>query len=434
MATINANYLNLPRNYLFTEITRRVNAHLAENPGANLIRLGIGDVTSPLPPSVIAALHKAVDEQAVSRGFHGYGPEQGYEFLRRAIVDSAYNGLGIEADEIFISDGSKCDIGNFQEIFSESCRVAITDPVYPVYADSNVMAGRAGAMRTNGPAAGKFAGLIYLPCTVENGFIPDLPATRPDLIYLCYPNNPTGTVLTREQLAAWVNYARENESVILFDAAYEAFISQPDIPHSIYEIEGAREAAVEFRSYSKAAGFTGLRCGFTVVPKALAGLRPVKTKGETKGGIKGGTKSGGKTGRGRPVSLRDLWNRRQTTKYNGCPYIVQRAAEAVHSAQGQKETKAIIAGYLANARKIRRGFAALGLNVAGGEDAPYVWVQLPDGMESWAFFDSLLKGAGIVGTPGAGFGPSGEGYFRLTGFGDAADTSKAMERLQRFQF
>ncbi len=422
MATINTHYLNLPGSYLFAEIARRVNAHAAENPGVKLIRLGIGDVTSPLPPSVIAALHKAVDEQATGQGFRGYGPEQGYDFLRQAVVDSTYKDLGIAPDEVFISDGAKCDIGNFQELFAENCRVAITDPVYPVYADSNVMAGRAGALQSSGPDAGRFAGLIYLPCTAENNFIPDLPGTRPDIIYLCYPNNPTGTVLTREQLAIWVNYARENESVIFFDAAYEAFISRPGIPHSIYEIEGAKEVAVEFRSYSKGAGFTGLRCGFAVVPRDLRGLASTAGKGWKK------------TGREKYVSLRDLWNRRQTTKYNGCPYIVQRAAEATHSPQGQEETKAIIVKYMANAHKIRQGFTSLGLNVAGGMDAPYVWVQLPKGMESWRFFDSLLKGAGIVGTPGAGFGPSGEGYFRLTGFSDAESTSEAMERLQRFQF
>lgn len=422
MATINTHYLNLPGSYLFTEIARRVKVYAAENPEARLIPLGIGDVTSPLPPSVIAALHKAVDEQASAQGFRGYGPEQGYDFLRRAIVESAYKGLSIEADEIFISNGGKCDIGNFQELFSESCRVALTDPVYPVYADSNVMAGRAGPLQTGGLEAGRFSRLIYLPCTAENNFIPDLPSARPDIIYLCYPNNPTGTVLTRDQLTAWVNYAREHESVILFDAAYEAFISRPEIPHSIYEIEGAREVAVEFRSYSKGAGFTGLRCGFAVVPRTVSGLASTAGKGWKR------------NGRGKRVPLRDLWSRRQATKYNGCPYIVQRAAEATHSPQGQKETKAIIAHYMANAENIRRGFTSQGFKVVGGVDAPYVWVQLPNGLQSWVFFDLLLKGAGIVGTPGAGFGPSGEGYFRLTGFGDAASTGEAMERLQRFQF
>lgn len=408
MTLLNANYMNLAGSYLFAEIARKVREYAAQNPDKRLIRLGIGDVTSPLAPSVIRALHKAVDEQATATGFHGYGPEQGYGFLREAIVADAYARLGIEADEIFVSDGAKCDIGNFQELFDASCKVAITDPVYPVYADSNVMAGRAGALGEDG----RFAGLIYLPCTADNDFAPELPATRPDIIYLCYPNNPTGSVLTRDQLARWVGYAREQESVIFFDAAYEAFISQDDIPRSIYEIDGARDVAVEFRSYSKTAGFTGLRCGFAVVPKS----------------VKGTIKASGKS-----VPLHDLWMRRQTTKYNGCPYIVQRAAEATHSAEGKKECAALIARYMENARHIREGFQALGLGVCGGVNAPYVWVRLPQKYDSWGFFDALLQGAGVVGTPGAGFGPSGEGYFRLTGFGNAADTLEAMERLKSFQ-
>lgn len=412
MTAVNAHYLNLPGSYLFAEIARRVREYSSANPGRQLIRLGIGDVTSPLPPSVVHALHKAVDEQAAAGGFRGYGPEQGYDFLREAIVADAYKGLGINPDEIFISDGAKCDIGNFQELFAEDCAVAITDPVYPVYADSNVMAGRTGPVGEDG----RFAGLVYLPCTAENGFVPDLPKTRPDIIYLCYPNNPTGSVLTKDQLSRWVGYARMNECVIFFDAAYEAFISEPGIPRSIYEIDGAREVAVEFRSYSKTAGFTGLRCGFAVVPKALRGTAP------------------GRDGLAQQVSLHDLWMRRQTTKYNGCPYIVQRAAEAVHSPEGKAETGKVIAGYMANAGLIREGFLSLGLTVSGGVNAPYVWVRLPDGMSSWKFFDALLEGAGIVGTPGAGFGPSGEGYFRLTGFGNAADTREAMERLRGFQF
>ena len=413
MARINANYLNLPGSYLFSEIAKRVRAHTEANPGKRLIRLGIGDVTSPLPPAVIAALHKAVDEQATAGGFRGYGPEQGYAFLREAIIEDAYKGLGISPDEIFISDGAKCDIGNFQELFDESCRIAITDPVYPVYADSNVMAGRAGALDDKG----RFAGLIYLPCTAENNFVPDLPGERPDIIYLCYPNNPTGSVLTRDQLARWVGFARENESVIFYDAAYEAFISEDDVPHSIYEIEGAKDVAVEFRSYSKAAGFTGLRCGFAVVPE----------------GVRAAVGQSGKS-----VPLHGLWMRRQTTKYNGCPYIVQRAAEATHSPEGKRECAAVIRGYMNNAGLIRRGFESLGLTVCGGVNAPYVWLCLPerDGkrMDSWAFFDALLDRAGIVGTPGAGFGPSGQGYFRLTGFGNAEDTLEAMERLKKFDF
>ena len=413
MATINRYYLNLPGNYLFSEVSKRVQAYAAEHPDIRLIRLGIGDATSPLPPSVIAALHRAVEEQGTAEGFRGYGPEQGYAFLREAIVGDCYKGLGIEADEIFVSDGAKGDIGNFQELFANDCRVAITDPVYPVYADSNVMAGRTGPMP---PEGGRFPGLIYLPCTAENAFVPALPQERPDIIYLCYPNNPTGTVLTKDQLARWVAYAREHECVIFFDAAYEAYISTPGIPHSIYEIEGASEVAVEFRSYSKWAGFTGLRCGFTVVPRAVTGRLPANGKDN-----------------GKAVALHGLWNRRQTTKYNGCPYIVQRAAEAVHSPEGMRETRAIIAAYMENAGLIRQCFSGLGLDVAGGVDAPYVWVKLPGGMDSWAFFDLLLREAGIVGTPGAGFGPSGQGCFRLTGFGGAENTREALERLRRLQ-
>lgn len=411
MTLLNANYMNLAGSYLFAEIARRVREYAEQNPDQRLIRLGIGDVTSPLAPAVVKALHAAVDEQATSEGFRGYGPEQGYAFLRDAIIADAYQGLGISADEVFISDGAKCDIGNFQELFDANCKVAITDPVYPVYADSNVMAGRAGALGDNG----RFAGLIYLPCTAENEFVPELPETRPDIIYLCYPNNPTGSVLTKQQLARWVGYAREQESVIFFDAAYESFITQPDIPRSIYEIDGAKDVAVEFRSYSKTAGFTGLRCGFAVVPK----------------GLRGTVMTG--SGVSKQVALHDMWMRRQTTKYNGCPYIVQRAAEAVHSPEGKKEAAAFIAAYLKNAGLIREGFQTLGLTVCGGVNAPYVWLSLPKKYDSWSFFDALLKGAGIVGTPGAGFGPSGEGYFRLTGFGNAADTVEAMERLKRFQ-
>ena len=407
---INPNYMNLPGSYLFSEIAKRVRAHAETRPDKRLIRLGIRDVTSPLPPSVITALHKAVEEQATPNGFHGYGPEQGYAFLREAIVEDAYKGLGISPDEIFVSDGAKCDIGNFQDLFSGDSKVAITDPVYPVYADSNVMAGRAGPLSKDG----RFAGLIYLPCTAGNGFVPDLPEERPDIIYLCYPNNPTGSVLTRDQLSRWVGYAREFESVILFDAAYEAYVSEDDVPRSIYEIDGARDVAVEFRSYSKSAGFTGLRCGFAVVPERVRG----KVAGDGN----------------RSVPLHGLWMRRQTTKYNGCPYIVQRAAEAAHSPRGKQETAAVISGYMRNAGLIRRGFEALGLTVSGGVNAPYVWVRLPHGMDSWSFFDALLEGAGIVGTPGAGFGPSGQGYFRLTGFGNPGDTVEAMERLERFQF
>lgn len=406
MALVNPYYGNLVGSYLFSEIAKRVNAYSKANPDKKLIRLGIGDVTSPLAPSVIKALHKAVDEQATAEGFKGYGPEQGYDFLRETIVEDSFKGLGIEADEIFVSDGAKCDIGNFQELFDISCKVAITDPVYPVYADSNVMAGRAGAQKD-----GKFEGMIYMPCNAENNFVPALPTERPDLIYLCYPNNPTGTVLTTEQLKVWVDYARKNDSIILFDSAYEAFISTPNVPHSIYEVPGARDVAVEFRSYSKLAGFTGLRCGYVVLPKSVT----VKSKD------------------GSRVVLRDLWLRRQTTKYNGTPYIVQRAAQAVHSPEGKAETRAIIAQYMRNAGMIREAFAKMGLNVYGGTDAPYVWVHLPNGMDSWKFFDALLEGANVVGTPGAGFGPSGQGYFRLTGFGNPEMTKEAVERLEKFK-
>ena len=417
MATINKHYLELPGDYLFSEIAKRVRSYADKHPDAKLIRLGIGDVTEPLAPSVIAALRRAVDEQASASGFRGYGPEQGYAFLREAVVDTCYQGLGIEPDEIFISDGAKSDIGNFPELFAKDCRAAITDPVYPAYADANIMAGRASApsARPN-RESGRASGLILLPCTAENGFVPDLPDERPDLIYLCYPNNPTGAVLTREELARWVAYARENDCVIFFDAAYEAFITTPGIPRSIYEIAGANEVAVEFRSYSKWAGFTGLRCGFTVVPRAARGRMPAE---------------GG--GKGAAVSLHGLWGRRQATKYNGCPYIVQRAAEAVHSPDGARETKAIIAGYLESAGLIRRCFGALGLEAYGGVDAPYVWVKLPDGMDSWGFFDLLLRKAGIVGTPGSGFGPSGQGYFRLTGFGGERSAREAAERLRNLR-
>lgn len=406
MALANHFYQNLAGSYLFSEIAKRVNKYSAENPDKKIIRLGIGDVTKPLPPSVIAALHKAVDEQATAEGFRGYGPEQGYDFLRETIVNDCFAQFGFEKDEIFVSDGAKSDIGNFQELFDISCKVAITDPVYPVYADSNVMAGRAAAQKD-----GLFQGIIYLSCTSENNFVPELPKERPDIIYLCYPNNPTGTVLTKEQLKIWVDYARANESIILFDSAYEAFIRTPGVPHSIYEIEGAKECAVEFRSYSKIAGFTGLRCGYVVIPRNLS----LKTKN------------------GGSAALRDLWLRRQTTKYNGTPYVVQRAAQAVHGEQGKKEVKELIDAYLLNAKHIREGFANMGLTVYGGVDAPYVWLKLPIN-DSWKFFDELLNQVNIVGTPGQGFGLCGEGYFRLTAFGSYENTLEAVERLKKFKF
>lgn len=406
MILANHCYQNLAGSYLFSEIAKRVNKYSSEHPDKKIIRLGIGDVTKPLPDSVIAALHKAVDEQATPEGFRGYGPEQGYDFLRETIVEDCFKQFGFTKDEIFVSDGAKSDIGNFQELFDTSCKIAITDPVYPVYADSNVMAGRASAQKD-----GRFQGIIYLSCTSENNFVPELPSERPDIIYLCYPNNPTGTVLTKDQLKVWVDYARANGSLILFDSAYEAFIRTPNVPHSIYEIEGAKECAVEFRSYSKIAGFTGLRCGYVVIPKNLCL----------------------KISDGKDVPLHNLWVRRQTTKYNGTPYIVQRAAQAVHSAQGKKETKELIDAYLLNAKHIREGFANMGLTVYGGVDAPYVWLKLPVN-DSWKFFDELLTQVNIVGTPGQGFGLCGEGYFRLTAFGSLENTLEAVERLKKFKF
>lgn len=405
MLRINPNFCRLESQYLFADIARKVAAFREEHPERRVISLGIGDVSRPLIPSVITALHKAVDEMGTAAGFHGYGPEQGYAFLREAIVaqDYATRGVSLQPDEIFISDGAKCDLGNFQELFAQDCAVAVMDPVYPVYVDSNVMAGRAGELTEQG-----WNSLIYLPCTRENDFVPDFPATRPDIIYLCYPNNPTGTVLRRDALAAWVDYARREGCLILYDSAYEAFIREEDVPHSIYEIDGAQEVAVEFRSYSKTAGFTGLRCAYTVVPHAV---RIHDGKGGT-------------------VSLNAFWNRRQCTKYNGCPYIVQRAAEAVHSEQGRREAREIIDGYLANGARIANALRGMGLEVYGGRNAPYLWVRVPADTTSWGFFDRLLHKAALVCTPGVGFGLSGEGYVRLTAFGSPDDTTEAIERLR----
>ncbi|HIX39489.1 MAG TPA: LL-diaminopimelate aminotransferase [Candidatus Desulfovibrio intestinigallinarum] len=405
MTTINPNLLKLQSNYLFADIARKVAAYKESHKDKRVISLGIGDVTRPLVPAVISALHGAVDEMGRAETFHGYGPEQGYAFLRDAIVanDYAPYGVRIDADEIFISDGAKCDVGNFQELFSADSIVAVTDPVYPVYVDSNAMAGRAGE-----PGPDGWSRLVYLPCTRENDFVPDFPKTRPDMIYLCYPNNPTGTVLSRAALQGWVDYARREGCVILYDSAYEAFITEPDVPHSIYEIDGAREVAVEFRSYSKTAGFTGLRCAYVVVPKELR-------------------VSDGKGGK---VDLHHFWNRRQCTKYNGCPYIVQRAAAAIYSDEGKKQVRAVIEAYLDNARLISDAVRGMGLDVFGGINAPYIWVSVPDGMTSWGFFDRLLNDAALVCTPGAGFGRSGEGYVRLTAFGSPEDTLEAIERLR----
>ncbi|CAK7040354.1 MAG: LL-diaminopimelate aminotransferase [Desulfovibrio sp.] len=405
MTTINSNFLKLQSNYLFADIARKVSAYRDANPDRRVISLGIGDVTRPLVPAVIQALHRAVDEMGDAAHFHGYGPEQGYAFLRDIIMQYDYKarGIALDPDEIFVSDGAKPDVGNFQELFAQDSIVAVTDPVYPVYVDSNVMAGRSGEMKN-----GQWSRIVYLPCVKENDFVPDFPAVRPDIIYLCYPNNPTGTVLSRAALQGWVDYARREGCIILYDSAYEAFITEADIPHSIYEIPGAEEVAVEFRSFSKTAGFTGLRCAYTVVPKALR-------------------VSDGKNG---SVSLNALWNRRQCTKYNGCPYVVQRAAEAVYSEQGQKEVMGVIAGYLRNAAMLRTAANEMGFDVYGGVNAPYIWVRVPDDTDSWGFFDKLLQQAALVCTPGAGFGVSGEGYVRLTAFGTPEDTEEAIKRLR----
>lgn len=406
MTRVNEHYLKLKASYLFTEIARRVKAFQAAHPGARIIRLGIGDVTQPLAPAIVGALHEAVAEMARAESFRGYGPEPGYEFLTELIAARDYGARGVRVspDEIFVSDGGKSDSANIQEIFAPDCVVAVTDPVYPVYVDSNVMAGRAGAP----DASGRYAGLVYLPCTAENDFQPALPERRVDLIYLCYPNNPTGAVMTKAALQRWVDYARRQGAVLLYDAAYEAYIREPDIPHSIFEVEGAREVAIEFRSFSKTAGFTGTRCAFTVVPKELSG---VAASGER-------------------VSVHALWLRRQSTKFNGVPYIVQRAAAAVYTEEGARQVRGQVDYYMDNARIIREGLEAIGLRVYGGTNAPYLWVKTPGRLDSWAFFDRLLQEAHVVGTPGAGFGPSGEGYLRLTAFGRRDETEEAVERVK----
>ena len=406
MATINDNYLKLPGSYLFAEIARRVAAFKEANPDADIIRLGIGDVTQPLPPACIEAMHKAVDELASADTFRGYGPEQGYSFLTDAIIEHNYKARGIEiaSDEIFISDGSKSDCGNIQEIFGTDNRVAITDPVYPVYLDTNVMAGRTGTINPDG----HFEGVTYLPCDASNDFAPALPQKRVDMIYLCCPNNPTGTTLSRTELKKWVDYARENEAVILFDAAYAAYITEDDVPRSIYEIEGAKDVAIEFRSFSKTAGFTGTRCGYTIIPKTVKGH----------------------AADGSLVEFNKLWNRRHATKFNGTAYIVQRGAAAIYTEEGQKQVRETIAYYMENARIIREGLQAAGIKAYGGVNAPYIWLQTPNDMPSWDFFDKLLTEVHIVGTPGAGFGPCGEGYFRLTAFGNRENTVRAVERIK----
>ncbi|MFV0445805.1 MAG: LL-diaminopimelate aminotransferase [Planctomycetaceae bacterium] len=407
MARINDNYLKLKAGYLFPEIGRRVKAFTEANPQAKVIRLGIGDVTEPLPPAVVQAMHKAVDEMAQRDTFRGYGPEQGYDFLREAIAKYDYQGrsVNVGADEIFVSDGSKCDTGNVLDILGLDNRVAMQDPVYPVYVDTNVMIGRTGAA----DAQGRYANLVYLPCTAENSFTPALPTDKVDVVYLCYPNNPTGAVATRETLTKWVDYAKANDVLILFDAAYEAYITDPSIPRSIYEIDGARDVAIEFRSFSKNAGFTGTRCAFTVVPKSLTGTT---TSGERK-------------------PLHPLWNRRHSTKFNGVPYIIQRGAEAVYSPTGREQTQTLIAFYLENAKLLREGLTAAGVEVFGGVNAPYIWLKTPGGLSSWDFFDKLLEQGHLVGTPGSGFGASGEGYFRLSAFNSRANVEEALVRFRK---
>lgn len=403
MYKINDNYLKLPGSYLFSTIAKKVNAYTAANPDKKVIRLGIGDVTLPLAPAVIDAMHKAVDEMAHAETFHGYAPDLGYEFLRSAIVENDYKARGVDIaiDEIFVSDGAKSDSGNIGDIFAQNNRIAVCDPVYPVYVDTNAMAGRTGDYVKEKEA---WSNVIYMPCTAENNFVPELPKETPDIIYICCPNNPTGTTLNKDQLQKWVDFALTKGSVIIYDAAYEAYISEDDVPHSIYECDGAKKCAIEMRSFSKNAGFTGTRLGFTVIPKEL-------------------TCDG--------VSLNSLWARRHGTKFNGAPYIIQRAGEAVYSPEGKKQTKEQIAYYMNNAKIIREGLTNAGYTVFGGVNAPYIWLKTPDDMTSWEFFDYLLENLNIVGTPGSGFGPSGEGYFRLTAFGSLENTKEAMERITK---
>ena len=398
MSFINDNFLNLEDSYLFSTIAKKVAKFTEENPGKKVIKLGIGDVTKPIVPVCLEAMHKAVDEMGTAEGFKGYGPEQGYDFLRKAIVENDYKarGINIELDEVFVSDGAKCDCGNIVDIFAKNNKVAITDPVYPVYLDTNIMSGRK---------------ITYLPVTAKNNFKPELPKEKVDMIYLCFPNNPTGTVLTKQDLEKWIDYAKENKSIILYDSAYEAFITEKDIPHSIYEVEGAKDVAIEFRSFSKTAGFTGLRCAYVVIPKTL--------KGYTKNGEE--------------VSLNRLWNRRTCTKFNGVSYVVQRAAEATYSKEGKKQIKENIKFYLENAKIIKDGLKKAGFTVYGGVNSPYVWLKVPDGMTSWQFFDKLLEEVNIVGTPGSGFGKYGEGYFRLTAFGTKENSIEAMERIKNWK-
>ena len=407
---INENYLKLKSSYLFVEVARRETEFRKANPDADIIKMGIGDVTKPLVPAVIEAFHAAVDELADAETFMGYGPEQGYDFLANAIIENDYNKFGIDLDtsEVFISDGAKSDTANIQDIFGIDNKIAVTDPVYTVYVDTNVMAGRTGEMKDDG----MYEGLTYIKCNAENGFVPELPSDPVDIIYLCYPNNPTGTTLTKDQLKVFVDYAKENKAIILFDAAYVAFITEDDVPHSIYEIEGAKEVAIEFKSFSKTAGFTGTRCAYTVVPKELKGY----------------------DSEGNEVEINPLWNRRQTTKFNGASYPVQKAAEATFSPEGQKQIEEIIEYYMENAKIIRESLTDIGLDVYGGVSSPYIWVKTPNDMDSWDFFDLLLNEANVIGTPGSGFGPSGEGYLRLTAFNTLENTKEAMDRISKLEF
>ena len=407
MALVNEHFLKLPNNYLFADIAKKVNAFKVSHPNADVISLGIGDVTQPLCPAVTEAMHRAVDEMATEKGFRGYGPEQGYLFLREAIVKNDFlpRGIHLDASEIFINDGAKSDTGNIQELVRWDNSIGVTDPIYPVYIDSNVMIGRAGTIKD-----GKWSNVTYLPCTAENDFIPEIPDRRVDIIYLCYPNNPTGTVLSKDELSKWVNYALKNDTLIFYDVAYEAYIQDPDIPHSIYEIKGARKVAVEFHSYSKTAGFTGVRCGYTVVPKEVTAA--------TLGGER--------------ISLNQLWHRRQCTKFNGASYISQRAAEATYTPAGKEQVRESIAYYMDNARTMRDTLTELGLEVYGGQNAPYIWLKVPNGESSRRFFEQMLYNAHVVCTPGVGFGPSGEGYVRLTAFGKREDCAEAMRRLRKW--
>lgn len=407
MALVNEHFLKLPNNYLFSDIAKKVNAFKVSHPKTDLIRLGIGDVTRPLPQTSIEAMHKAVDELANKETFHGYGPEQGYDFLIDAVIrnDYAPRGVYLEPGEVFISDGAKSDTGNIGDILRHDNSIGVTDPIYPVYIDSNVMCGRAGILED-----GRWSNVVYLPCLSENNFVPEIPDRRIDILYLCYPNNPTGTVISKAELKKWVNYALENDTLILYDAAYEAYIQDPDIPHSIYEIKGAKKVAIEFRSFSKTAGFTGVRCGYTVVPKELTAA----------------------TLEGERIPLNRMWNRRQCTKFNGTSYITQRGAEAIYTPEGKKQVKAIIQYYMANVRIMKEALESTGLKVFGGENAPYLWVKAPGEVSSWKFFEQMLYEANVVGTPGVGFGPSGEGYIRLTAFGERADCEEAMKRIRKW--